>query len=418
MAVSGRTRTIVWSKAGARCAIAGCRLALITDPESEGGPHLLGELAHIVAQQPDGPRGRKSPPGGEIDGPSNLVLLCPTHHAEIDASPIAYPVERLVQIKEDHERWVASTLSPSQRLLRIKTPEANVVEQLHSTVLPVLGYPRYVYAGTCDLTEREAAPQIQRGATRTAMLPFIIRNRQLFTFCNLRLADHPFAKVIEPGSIERHESSDWWGNDDLLRWYVDLLNRSLNKLTGRLGLMLDREHKRYYFGCDGQQSRSVAYRSLTGRRATRLVAWRPTFKHSGEPRNYWEHMAVGLMFHRVGSRAWVLSIRPERRFTRDGIEAVASRTTGRRATSRKARMYNEGLLTEVNFWREYLSGGRPRIRLDFGDQSLMIATKLLSMSLDWPGVPDDAKPFTHIEYEEDLFTSAELAEFEDEETAS
>ena len=73
-------------------------------------------------------------------------------------------------------------------------------------------------------------------------------------------------------------------------------------------------------------------------------------------------------------------------------------------------MYNSDVLTEVNQWRDFLSGGRPRIVLDFGIQKLAVETKLLELSLDWPGVADDAKPFTHLQYEEDLWSIAELGE--------
>ena len=76
-------------------------------------------------------------------------------------------------------------------------------------------------------------------------------------------------------------------------------------------------------------------------------------------------------------------------------------------------MYNIDVLTEVNFWRDYLSGGKPRIVFDFGCQKLVVATELLSGSVTWPGVPDDARAFTHTAYEEDLFTMVELAELDD-----
>jgi hypothetical protein len=32
-----------------------------------------------------------------------------------------------------------------------------------------------------------------------------------------------------------------------MSWFVNLLNRSLNKLTGRKGLYLDKSHHRYFF---------------------------------------------------------------------------------------------------------------------------------------------------------------------------
>jgi hypothetical protein len=417
MAVTARTKMIVWTKAGGRCSSPDCRQQLIANAR-DGDSSLLGELAHIVAQRPDGPRGRKSPPGGDIDGPGNLVLLCPTHHTEVDSNEGKYTVERLVQIKCDHEQWVSDTLSPNERFQHSISPDTHVIDDVHSTLLPILGYPCYVYGASCDLSESEVRPLIEHPSRSSVMLPYIVRSRQLFTFCNLRARENPFRRAVDNGSVERHDSTDWWANDDLARWYADLLNRSLNKLTGRRDLRLDKEHRRYYFEpTEEGDDHEVQYRTLTGQKRSKKVAWRPTVRRTGEQKKYWEHLAVGLRFHRVADRSWVLSIRPERRFTRDGFQPLTPKGTGRRATSRKSRMYNEGVLREVNFWRDYLSRGRPRIKFGFGDQSLMIDTEILRTSIEWPGVPDDARPFTHLAYEEDLFTTIELDELADFEEA-
>ena len=413
MAISARTKTVVWSKGGGHCSFPDCRQRLIAEG-TDADALLLGELAHIVAQSKDGPRGDKQPPGGFVDGEQNLLLLCPTHHTEIDQDPSRYTVDRLVQLKADHERWVIETLSPRERFVTDSEPSDLVHEDVHSTLLPVVGYPRFVYGAACALTELQVRALIEPPAQSSVMLPYIVRSRQLFTFINLRRRGNPFHQVIDTTSVEQHASTEWWGNDDLRRWYVDLLNRSLNKLTGRRGLQLDKDHRRYYFEPEEEgQHRSVRYRTLTGRRCSRKVAWRPQLRHSGQQKNYWEHLAVGLQFHRVAGLDWVLSIRPERRFTRDGRTPITPKGTGRRATSRKSHMYNELVLREVNFWRDYLSHGSPRMVFNFDDQALMVGTEIMRCSIEWPGVPDDARPFTHVAYEEDLFTSIELDEFED-----
>lgn len=415
MAVSARTRTVVWAKAGGHCSLPECRQRLIVQPEG-GDASILGELAHIVAQQPDGPRGGLPPPGGEIDGEGNLVLLCPTHHTQVDKEAGRFTIERLVQVKTDHERWVTETLSPRERLIGGGDTEPTIAEEVYSTLLPVVGYPRFVYAAACSVSESEVREQLVPPSSREVMLPYIVRSRQLFSFVNLRERHGPFYKVIDAGTVEKHESTEWWSNDDLRRWYVALLNRSLNKLTGRRGLRLDKEHHRYYFEPQGDgEAREIRYRTLTGKRQTRKVAWQPVLRHSGEKRKYWEHLAVGIRFTKLSDTAWVLSIRPERRFTRDGFEPITPKGTGRRATSRKSRMYNEQVLREVNFWRDFLSDGRPRLVFNFGEQSLMVQSELLSGSIEWPGVPDDARPFTYTKYEEDLFTQVELDQLEEEE---
>jgi len=56
VAISGKTRKLLWGRSYNACAI--CKKSLTRDADS---PHLrrnvLGEEAHIVAKRPDGPRG-------------------------------------------------------------------------------------------------------------------------------------------------------------------------------------------------------------------------------------------------------------------------------------------------------------------------------------------------------------------------
>src|SRR6266508_3626759 len=81
-----------------------------------------------------------------------------------------------------------------------------------------------------------------------------------------------------------------------------------------------------------------------------------------------------------------------------------------RVTSLKARMYNDLYLGEVNFWREYLANGQPRIILNFGHQSAVIEAKLLEFNVRWPGISGDDKPFTNQVAQEDLFSLADWNE--------
>lgn len=73
---------------------------------------------------------------------------------------------------------------------------------------------------------------------------FIIREGRVFCFQNLRMEDNPFVDLIaDPSSVIRHHARDWWLVPDKARWYVDLLNRCLNKLTGRKGIGSDGAEK-------------------------------------------------------------------------------------------------------------------------------------------------------------------------------
>jgi len=409
MAVSERIKQILWGKSGATCSFPECRRSLVVAANSEDPSVTLGEIAHIVAQSPGGPRSEHQPPGGQVDGNDNLLLLCHAHHEIVDRQPNTYTVEKLFQMKLDHERWVEQQLTPRQRFLHTSQPEALFADTVFSTLLPVTHMPMTIFGVGCNIEERDIRAKLLPAQDPGVMLPFIVRECELYTFDNLTFSQSPFREVTNLTQARPIAASKWWDDPNRARWYVDLLNRSLNKLTGRKGLQLDKEHRRYYFEPKKPgEDLSVSYMSLTGKMISRKVAWNPFFKHTGEVKKYWEHMAVGLAFHRVADGQWCLSIRPERRFTFDGLRAITPKGTGRRATSRKSRMYNANVLTEVNFWRDFLSNGTPRIALDFGGQHLAISTELLSAAITWPGVPGDAKPFTHTRYEEDLFTQAEL----------
>jgi hypothetical protein len=208
--------------------------------------------------------------------------------------------------------------------------------------------------------------------------------------------------------------TDWLDKPELACWYVELLNRTVNKITGRLGLKLDKDHHRYYFEPDepGKEKR-VSYQSVGGIKVERNVAWNPHFRHNDEAKRYWEHLAVGLRFHKLGQSSWGFAIRPERRFTSDGFTSLEGKATGKKSTKRKSRMYNFDVLKEVQFWRDFLSQGKPRITCLFGGQSLVVDNTLMSASITWPEVMRDKANRMAANYEEDLFTLAEFNEAND-----
>src|SRR5205807_7651912 len=92
----------LFAKSGNVCALPDCGQALVV--EVEGKEVVLGEIAHIVAEQPSGPRGSSPLSTEERNRYENLLLACSRHHQLIDAPAVLgfYTVERLRQIKLDH----------------------------------------------------------------------------------------------------------------------------------------------------------------------------------------------------------------------------------------------------------------------------------------------------------------------------
>lgn len=422
MAPLGKDLKILFQRSGNRCAFPKCYKSLTYFEDSSNGHINLSEVAHIVARSGDGPRGDYPLPMDQRDTYENLILLCEEHHHVIDEKKYTYTVERLRQMKADHEALMGEVTSQAAE---IRTGSDNnqlfVQETLYSTLLPVLMMPRYIYGISCnynDSQEREASKEIDFPHGEE-MCPFIIRGGMLFCFQNLRYKGSPFRRLVGNRKVERFSTRDWCDDPDRMAWFVSLLNRSLNKLTGRKGLHLDKRHRRYYFvPKESGRSLEISYRPINKSSADRQVVWQPVVKKTGTPRSYWYHRAVALRFHMVGEEQWCLSIRPEMHVTKDGQNPLDSEKIGSRVTHKKARMFNYDLLREVHFWRDFLSDSQPRIVFPFGEkQSIVVSTKMMQSEINWPGVPEEhARPFKNVEYEEDLFTSEALSRLEISET--
>lgn len=109
MAVTERTRRLVWALSGSTCAI--CRKFLVQDASESGFYSLLGDVAHIHAKRDGGPRSDLELPQAERDKEPNLFLLCLDHHQLVDDHPEVYPPDKLRTIKSDHLSWIQQKLA-------------------------------------------------------------------------------------------------------------------------------------------------------------------------------------------------------------------------------------------------------------------------------------------------------------------
>ena len=98
----------LWGLAAGRCSYPGCPTLCVDHLPDDTDPVILGEMAHVIAKQPKGPRGT---PEGRNDGYDNLILLCPTHHRLVDKAPSSFPPNTLIRWKTEHEAQIAAALA-------------------------------------------------------------------------------------------------------------------------------------------------------------------------------------------------------------------------------------------------------------------------------------------------------------------
>ena len=98
---------------GGVCAFPGCDKRLVEPGNGHDDAAFLGEMAHIVADSRQGPRGDSPMSDEDRDKHTNLLLLCGDHHKTIDSQPRTYSVSVLRAIKEDHEGRIRRATHPT-----------------------------------------------------------------------------------------------------------------------------------------------------------------------------------------------------------------------------------------------------------------------------------------------------------------
>lgn len=121
MPISTRDRKLLWARAGGTCTI--CKSHLTAAAQGDDRDVVLGEEAHIVSEEPNGPRYRPMPIK-EVDSYANLLLLCPSDHKIVDEQVTYYTEQRLQTLKHEHEQWVKDRIFPTIPAIKIRDPEA------------------------------------------------------------------------------------------------------------------------------------------------------------------------------------------------------------------------------------------------------------------------------------------------------
>lgn len=104
--INDKTAQKVWADAGGRCMFKGCGADLTEIPLWTKATRM-GYLAHIIASDPDGPRGTQTDSHRLSNNPDNIMLMCDAHHRLIDSfAPAEYPAETLYEMRRTHREQV------------------------------------------------------------------------------------------------------------------------------------------------------------------------------------------------------------------------------------------------------------------------------------------------------------------------
>lgn len=119
-----RDQKILCARSGGLCAIPECHKELIIKKQSER-ESFIGGMAHIKGERKGAARFDPSMTDKERNSHDNLILVCGNHHKIIDDQEKTYTVEKLIQIKKQHEEWVRTQFS--DKVIDVTFAELNVV---------------------------------------------------------------------------------------------------------------------------------------------------------------------------------------------------------------------------------------------------------------------------------------------------
>lgn len=146
LAPSSQTVQRLYLLSGNECAFPGCRQPII----SEEGT-LVAQIVHIEAAMPGGERYDESMEDEDRRAFENLMVLCYPHH-KITDDVNEYPVERMRQIKRDHEQRYLNGLDRLVNSVRDWTDD--------NTVTPATNLAGYLKHIRVSLTADELVTEL------------------------------------------------------------------------------------------------------------------------------------------------------------------------------------------------------------------------------------------------------------------
>lgn len=242
MSVGVKTKIMLWGRSANRCAFPECKIELVKDETETDDESIIGDIAHIIAKKPDGPRGDSNFPIDRIDKYGNLILLCKIHHKLVDDQYITYSVIALQNMKSEHEKWVKEKLSYDEQKQIDDEIYASYLESFN-TLADVDNWDSWTYSITSFLSmNKEHYDKLKE--LRNYLLNRIWPKRYPElenAFLNFRFILNDFLLVFDQHKTDKKET-DWWGTERFYKirdFEHDVYNSLLKKYNYHDALLAD-----------------------------------------------------------------------------------------------------------------------------------------------------------------------------------
>jgi hypothetical protein len=195
--LSKKVTNIVWGQFNGRCAMCDKQLS---HTDEDGTSATIAKIAHIVGENEGSARFSEDLTLEQRNSPDNLMLLCGTHHDEIDNYVSKYPVEELHKIRRSFLKRLSSIFQ--ERLLGIGFAELDV------TITYLIQGNTTRYAGDFKLispTEKIAKNELSPDVEELLRMG-LVRESQLEEYLNKSL-DPTFSSRLRNIVVEKYNAS-------------------------------------------------------------------------------------------------------------------------------------------------------------------------------------------------------------------
>lgn len=214
---------ILCSKSGGRCAILTCHKELVVNKTENDQHSIIGVGAHIKGEKAGSARYDSSMTDKQRNCYDNLILLCGNCHKMIDDQPNTYTIERLHEIKSQHERWIIK--STEREVINVTFSELNVVTKylVSGRFVPSDSYT--IIPPREKIKKNELSSTIERLITMG-----LTQVEQVSHFIN-RCPDIEFGEHLKRGFVleyERLKNTEGLKGDDLFNALLDFASGRSN----------------------------------------------------------------------------------------------------------------------------------------------------------------------------------------------
>ena len=250
-------------------------------------------------------------------------------------------------------------------------------ELLMSNLFPIIKYPSTIYTAPTDIrTEPEAFKQL---GDEISTYPFILKNKRLYTFHNLKSPSSPFKPIISTNEILEEPALEWIKNGAKRNDLIRLLNLALRIYCRERGIRYDKKHRRYI--CllkeDGKDN-TFSWRA--GSKTVQRTIAKKVYNKQGNLL-YCRHYAADLRFMFLDGDIF-LKIEPTITFTSDGYRPFRLDKLASLMSRWLPKQYNSTYLLLVRFWAKYLSRLDITISIPAGGQKIEVATTPITVPIE------------------------------------